>query len=88
MVIDQNRIDQLRSKQFLNLDEALYLIKNGFKVFRKNWKGIQYIQMQRPDENSKMKRAYLFAVPQDNQAYPYQLSNMDVFADDWQFLEA
>jgi len=54
------------------------------KVFRSGWKDLRYVALQRPDENSKMKRPYLFCVPLDHQPVPFTLSNGDLFAQDWQ----
>jgi len=62
----------------------MYLLRVGEKVCRAAWKNISYIAMQKPDENSKMKRAYLYAVPLDNQAVPFTLTNLDLFMNDWQ----
>jgi hypothetical protein len=84
MVINQEQVNNLSSRQDLKFEEALYLLRCGLKVFRAGWKNVQYIDMQRPDENSKMKRAYLYCVPVDNQAVPFLISNGDLFAEDWQ----
>lgn len=89
MVINQEKLSQLKAKQSLQFDEIFYLLEAGEKVCRTGWKEIKYIVAQRPDENSKMKRPYLYAVPLDNQAVPYTLSNLDLFMSDWQaFKEA
>lgn len=82
--INQELVDNLLSRQDLQLEDAMYLLRAGHKVRRAAWRDVRYIAMQRPDENSKMKRAYFYAVPADNQAYPYALSNSDIFASDWQ----
>lgn len=87
-IIDQTKIDQLKERQNLSFDAVFALIMLGLPVKRAHWKELRYIQRQRPDENSKMKQAYLYAVPLDNQPVPYTLSNTDLFAEDWQFFKA
>lgn len=84
MVINQEQVNSLSSRQDLKFEEAMYLLRCGLKVKRANWKNVLYIQVQKPDENSKMKRAYLFCVPIDQQAVPFSISNGDLFAQDWQ----
>ena len=82
-IINQEKIDQLSSKENLSFEEAMFLLRARKKVYRAGWKNVRYIEMQRPDENSKMKQPYLFCVPLDNQAVPFSLSNGDLFAEDW-----
>lgn len=84
MVIDQEKISRLKASQNLSFEDALYLLRAGEKVMRTGWKNVRYVAMQRPDENSKMKRSYLYCVPLDNQACPWAISPMDLFAEDWQ----
>lgn len=86
-IINQEKINDLSSRQDLGFEDALYLLRAGKKVFRSAWKDLRYIALQRPDENSKMKRAYLFCAPLDNQAFPYNVSNGDLFAQDWQLFK-
>lgn len=88
MVINQDRVNQLKASQSLHFEEALYLLRAGEKVMRTGWKNIRYIELQKPDENSKMKRAYIFCVPIDNQLVPWTISNSDLFAQDWQVFKA
>lgn len=84
MVMDQEKISRLKAAQNLSFEDALYLLRAGEKVMRTGWKNVRYIAVQRPDENSKMRRAYLYCVPLDNQACPWVISPMDLFAEDWQ----
>lgn len=88
MVINQNQVDSLSSRQDLKFEDAMYLLRCGLKVFRAGWKNVRYVEMQRPDEQSKMKRAYLFCVPLDNQAVPFLISFGDLFAEDWQVFKS
>lgn len=84
MVKDQEKISQLTSRNDLNFSDALFLLKNGYEMRRTNWQDILFIAMQKPDENSKMKRPYLYCVPADRQAFPYTVSNADLFMQDWE----
>ena len=76
---------------------ALEALRKGYKVARKGWngKGI-YIEMQRPDEHSKMTQPYLYIVTSnlitDNPYAPKGLvpwlpSQTDLFGDDWLIVE-
>lgn len=73
--------------------EAIFALKNGFKVARKGWngKGI-FIELQTPDENSKMTQPYIFidtsGLQTDNPdapkcRVPWLASQTDMLADDW-----
>ena len=42
-----------------------------------------WIELQRPDEQSKMKRPYLFMSPVDGDLVPWVASQSDLLADDW-----
>lgn len=76
---------------------ALEALRKGFKVARKGWngKGI-YIEMQNPDEHSKMTQPYLYIVTTNlitNNQYapkgivPWLPSQTDILAEDWLIIE-
>ena len=76
---------------------ALLSLKKGKKVARKGWngKGI-YIELQRPDEHSKMTQPYIYIVTtglqSDNPAaprgiVPWLASQTDMLAEDWVVVE-
>jgi len=78
---------------YMNFGEALECLKCGRKVIRSGWngKGI-FIELQRPDENSKMTHPYIFinttGLQTDNANAPKSLvpwlaSQTDMLADDW-----
>lgn len=63
---------------------ALELIKTGKKATRLGWNGRgQYIELQVPDENSKMKKPYIFICPVDGEFVPWLASQTDLLATDW-----
>jgi hypothetical protein len=79
----------------MNMDfgKALHELKCGRQVAREGWngKGI-FIELQRPDENSKMTSPYIFidttGLQTDNKAapksrVPWLASQTDMLADDW-----
>lgn len=72
---------------------ATEALKKGFKVARKGWngKGI-FIELQKPDEHSKMTHPYIFIDTtglQTDNAYaprdrvPWLASQTDMLAEDW-----
>lgn len=78
----------------MNFGKAIEALKNGKKVARKGWngKGI-FIELQRPDENSKMTHPYIFIdttglqtdnpdAPKDR--VPWLASQTDMLAEDWE----
>ena len=76
---------------------AIEALKLGKKVARAGWngKGI-FIELQRPDENSKMTSPYIFidttGLQTDNPAapksrVPWLASQTDMLAEDWQVVE-
>ena len=77
----------------MNFGEALHELKAGRKVAREGWngKGI-FIELQTPDENSKMTSHYIFidttGLQTDNEAapksrVPWLASQTDMLAEDW-----
>ena len=77
----------------MNFGTAIEALKNGEKVARKGWngKGI-FIELQTPDEHSKMTHAYIFIdttglqgnnpdAPKD--LVPWLASQTDMLSDDW-----
>lgn len=80
-----------------NFGEAIKYLKRGLKVARKGWngKGI-YLEMQKPDEHSKMTLPYVYIVTNnlisDNPdtprgVVPWLASQTDMLAEDWVFAD-
>jgi hypothetical protein len=77
----------------MDFGKALHKLKAGRKVARKGWNGRGiFIELQVPDENSKMTSPYIFidttGLQTDNEAAPKGLvpwlaSQTDMLADDW-----
>jgi len=78
----------------MNFGEALHELKAGRKVERKGWNGRGiFIELQTPDENSKMTSPYLYinttGLQGNNPDAPKSLvpwfpSQTDILADDWE----
>ena len=91
-------IDAAKGSQF-SYSVALQLLKMGLKVSRSGWgwKGTNvYLQVQFPDENSKMTLSYIYMVKRvfaDDGSYitkyfPCPTSDESNFANDWILSEA
>jgi len=81
----------------MNFGLAIEAMKKGLKVARRGWngKGI-HIEIQNPDENSKMSSPYIFidttGLQTDNpdapkSRVPWLASQTDMLADDWQVVD-
>ena len=84
----------------MDFSKALELIKNGQHLQRLGWNGKgMWIELQTPDENSKMTRPYVFmCLPKGSTSQfgdeakeidrvPWLCSQTDLLADDWQVVE-
>ena len=78
----------------MNFGAALVLLKSGGAVCRKGWNGTGiFIELQKPDENSKMTQPYIYidttALQTKNPdapkgCVPWLASQTDLLADDWE----
>jgi hypothetical protein len=63
---------------------ALSSLKRGEKVYREGWNGKgQYLELQRPDDNSKMTLPYIFITTVKGDRVPWLASQTDMLAEDW-----
>lgn len=68
-----------------NFGWALYMLKMGERVCRENWNGKgQYLELQVPDENSKMTKPYIYITTVQGDLVPWLASQTDMLADDWE----
>lgn len=68
----------------MKFGEVLEMLKLGSKAQRDGWNGKgMYIELQKPDEHSKMSRPYLYMKTVDNQLVPWVASQTDILAEDW-----
>lgn len=82
--------DDATSTRDFDFGLALKLLKAGMRVARVGWNGKGlWLEMQRPDANSKMALPYLYLnYPDDSQftpgaRVPWAPSQTDVLADNW-----
>lgn len=70
--------------QDFNFGQAIGYLKDGLKLARENWNGKnQYVELQIPDENSKMTLPYIFIKTEQGQLIPWLASQSDVLSEDW-----
>lgn len=62
---------------------ALKALRNGYKLTREGWNNKSiWIELQKPDENSKMTLPYIYMVKGNNK-FPCDLSCESILAEDW-----
>ena len=68
----------------LNFSEALEKLKQGYLIYREGWNGKnQWLDLQTPDENSKMTLPYIFIHVAQEDLVPWLASQTDILAEDW-----
>jgi hypothetical protein len=75
----------------MDFSDALRSLKNGYRVQNKCWNGPGlYLELQRPDEHSKMGLPYIFInMPKEHPLYPnkkvpWLASQLDLMSDGWE----
>jgi hypothetical protein len=64
---------------------AVELLKDGHNVARAGWNGKgMSLELQVPDEHSKMSLPYIFMNTADGFRVPWLASQSDVLAEDWE----
>ena len=63
---------------------AVKQMRNGSRVARAGWNGkTQYLELQVPDEHSKMTLPYVFITTVQGDRVPWLCSQTDLLAMDW-----
>lgn len=63
---------------------ALNTLKAGARVSRGGWNGKgMYLELQQPDEHSKMTLPYIFMYTAQGDRVPWLASQTDMLGDDW-----
>lgn len=66
---------------------ALQMLRQGKKVFRKDWNGKgMHLALQRSDDHSKMSRPYIYIKTAQNDLVPWVASHGDLLGYDWQVI--
>jgi hypothetical protein len=70
----------------MDFSDALGMyIKSGIKMRRAGWNGKgQYIELQTPDEHSKMTLPYIYIHTVNGDLVPWLASQTDLLAEDWE----
>jgi len=67
---------------------AISRINSGKRLRRRGWNGRNmYVELQRPDINSKMTLPYVYISIGNNELVPWLCSQVDLLASDWEFAE-
>jgi hypothetical protein len=73
--------------EHMNFGDALTELRDGEQLARSGWNGPgMWIELQEPDEHSKMRRPYLYMSPTDGDLVPWVASQSDLLAHDWYVL--
>ena len=68
----------------MNIQGAIDAMREGKKVARSNWNGKnQYLELQTPDEHSKMTLPYIYITTVQGDRVPWHASQTDILAKDW-----
>ena len=68
----------------MNISEAIEIMRDGGKVTRKGWNGAgQFLELQVPDEHSKMTLPYIYITTVAGDRVPWLASQTDILAQDW-----
>jgi hypothetical protein len=68
----------------MDIGQAVLCMRAGNKVARKGWNGAgQSLELQTPDEHSKMTLPYIFITTVTGDLVPWLASQTDILANDW-----
>ena len=68
----------------LSFSEALLNLKAGGRVMRNGWNGKgMWLEVQKPDEHSKMTLPYIYMKTATDDLVPWLASQTDILAEDW-----
>lgn len=69
----------------MDFSAALAELKLGEQVHRSGWNGKgMWLEIQRPDEHSKMTLPYIYMSTATNDLVPWLASQTDILAEDWE----
>lgn len=71
----------------MNIGDAIAAMRHGSRVTREGWNGPgQYLEMQTPDEHSKMTLPYIYITTVQGDLVPWLASQTDLLANDWMII--
>lgn len=63
---------------------AIEMLREGHRMTRRGWNGKDmWVELQTPDEHSKMSLPYIYMRTADKQYVPWVASQTDMLAEDW-----
>jgi hypothetical protein len=69
----------------MTFSDALDELTDGNKITRSGWNGKgMWIEIQNPDEDSKMTLPYIYMSTASGDLVPWIASQSDILADDWE----
>ena len=72
----------------MNIGQAVEALIQGKRVTRDNWNGPgQYLELQVPDENSKMTLPYVYIYTVHGNLIPWLCSQADLLCNDWSLVD-
>lgn len=76
--------DAYRRTDAMNFGLAIEAMRKGHKVCRSGWNGKNmYLEIQTPDDNSKMTKSYIYICTVQGDLVPWLASQADMLSDDW-----
>ena len=72
----------------MNFGQAIEALKQGKRVARTGWNGKNmHLELQRPDEHSKMTQPYIYMYTAQGDNVPWLASQTDMLSEDWVTIE-
>jgi hypothetical protein len=66
---------------------AVKQLWNGDRVRRSGWNAKGWLELQKPDENSRMTQPYVFMFTAQRDLVPWVCSQADLLAIDWELAD-
>lgn len=71
----------------MKFGEAIEAVKAGKRIAREDWNGKNmYLELQRPDEHSKMTLPYIYMKTAQGDFVPWLASQTDILSEDWKIV--
>lgn len=69
----------------MDFSQALVSVRLDHRIARTGWNGAgMWLELQMPDQHSKMTRPYIYMKTADDQLVPWVASQTDLLASDWE----
>jgi len=72
----------------MDIGQAVRRLQSGDRIARAGWNGRgQYLELQTPDEDSKMTLPYVYIHTVQGDLVPWLCSQTDLLANDWETVD-